>query len=65
MRMMTSTQSLIAELATAHGVDAETIIQAAITDFAHGRSHNAQAQILRTVAKFDAAHDDDRNAVRT
>ena len=53
-----NTRYLAGELAQAHGVSVESILRAAVMDFAHGRGHDAQAQTLRTVAKLDAAHGD-------
>ena len=53
-----ATRYLAGELAQAHGVSVESILQAAVMDFAHGRGHDAQAQTLRTVAKLDAAQGD-------
>lgn len=53
-----NTRYLAGELAQAHGVSVESILQAAVMDFAHGRGHDAQAQTLRTVAKLDAAQGD-------
>jgi hypothetical protein len=50
-----ATRYLVGELAQAHGVSVESILRAAVMDFAHGRGHDAQAQTLRTVAKLDAA----------
>lgn len=55
---MTTAQALITELAAAHGCDAETIVAAAVMDFALGKSHAAQAQVLQAIARLDAAQDD-------
>ena len=52
------TRYLAGELAQAHGVPVESILRAAVMDFACGRGHDAQAQTLRTVAKLDAAQGD-------
>ena len=57
---MTPTQSLIQDLASAHGVDAETIVRAAVVEFALGKGHAAQAQALRTVKNLDASHGDEK-----
>ena len=53
-----ATRYLAGELAQAHGVTVESILRAAVMDFAHGRGHNTQAQALRIVAELDAAHGD-------
>ncbi len=58
--MVLATRYLAGELAQAHGVSVESILRAAVMDFAHGRGHDAQAQTLRTVAKLDAAHGDEK-----
>lgn len=55
---MTSAQRLISELAAAHGVDCETIVRAAVHDFAYGRSARQQADAIRAVQSIDAARDD-------
>jgi hypothetical protein len=44
---MISTQRLIRDLALAHGVDAETIVRAAVADFALGRSKGQQTDAIR------------------
>lgn len=56
---MTSTQRLISELAVAHGVNAETIVRAAVHDFAYGRSARQQADAIRAIQSIDAAHGDE------
>jgi hypothetical protein len=55
---MISTQRLIRDLALAHGVDAETIVRAAVVDFALGRSERQQADAIRTALAFDAPQGD-------
>jgi hypothetical protein len=56
---MTSTQRLISELATVHGVDCETIVRAAMHDFAFGRGKGQQADAIRAIQSIDAAHGDE------
>lgn len=55
---MISTQRLIRDLAAAHGVEPETIVRAAVIDFAYGRSARQQADAIRAVQSIDAAHGD-------
>jgi len=50
-----NTRYLAGELAQAHGVSVESILRAAVMDFAHGRDHYRQSQALRTVTELDAA----------
>ena len=57
---MTSTQRLISELAQAYGVDCETIVRAAVHDFAFGRSKGQRADAIRAVQSIDAAHGDEK-----
>jgi hypothetical protein len=53
-----NTRYLAGELAQAHGVSVESILRAAVMDFAHGRDHYRQSQALRTVTELDASHGD-------
>jgi hypothetical protein len=57
---MTPTQRLIQDLATAHGVDCETIVRAAVVDFALGRSERQRSEAICVVACRNAPHGDEK-----
>lgn len=57
---MTPTQRLVSALARLHKVDKETIVRAAVVDFAYGRSKQQRADAIQVAQSSDAPHGDEK-----